>query len=510
MKNRLARTRSRPNRKQDRQYDVVIAGAGPAGSVLAWALARRGVNVLVVDRAHFPREKVCGDYVEPRGLRLLDEMGCLDALEADSPLPIAYSATFVNSECRYRAKIPFYGLREDLPPHGYIIPRERLDHLLLETAAKAGATVEQGTSVTSIEPGKRAAVVGAERDGRTVIYRAKLVAGADGVNSVVARSAGLLSWDPRYTAVSQRAYAGGIDGDIGEAAFYFDEEFFPGYGWMFPMGGGVVNLGVGILSETAERLSINIPRLFDEFFDKLKRSHHRCEKLELIRRPIGGIVKTYGGAGPNYFSSGLLVGDAGSFVDPMTGEGITPAMESALIAADVIESALSAGRTDSEFLSAYEAGFRAYFDPSMIFLDLCAATMRNERLGASWLKAMVRGCEIAQRDSDFGRTTGAYFGGLEINPRGILSAVLINMLGDLATLGPRTLSAMLGSEPSPLLAAVGDTIEWQMSWWKSALNDPVWHASWAMDLQRKWLRFFSMMNNTERDPRFEGLVKHRR
>jgi hypothetical protein len=333
--------------------------------------------------------------------------------------------------------------------------------------------------------------------------------GADGVNSVVARCAGLLTWDPRYTAVSQRAYAEGIDGDIGEAAFYFDEEFFPGYGWMFPMGGGIVNLGVGILSETAERLSINIPQLFDEFVNKLKRSHHRCAKLELIRRPIGGIVKTYGGAGPNYFEGGLLVGDAGSFVDPMTGEGITPAMESALIAADVIESALSSGRTDSEFLSAYEAEFRAYFDPSMIFLDLCAATMRNERLGASWLKAMVRGCELAQSDPGFGRTTGAYFGGLEINPTSILSQVWISMLGELVTLGPRSLGALLESEPSPLFAAVGDMIEWQMSWWKSAFGDPIWHASWAMDLERKWLRFFSMINEAKTDPRTEGLIRDR-
>ena len=486
---------------------MVIVGAGPAGSVLAWALAKRGINALVLDRALFPREKVCGDYIEPRGLRLLDEMGCLKPLEADSPLPIAYSATFVNSKCRYRGKIPFYGLRDDLPPHGHIIPRERLDHLLMETAAKAGATVEQGTTVTAVTTGKKMAVVEAERGKRRVNYKTKLAVGADGVNSVVARSAGLLAWDSRYTAVSQRAYACGIDGDIGEAAFYFDDEFFPGYGWMFPMGGGVVNLGVGILSETAERLSINIPKLFEEFLSKLKRTHHRCANLELIRRPIGGIVKTYGGAGPNYFSGGLLIGDAGSFVDPMTGEGITPAMDSALIAADVIENALSSGRTDAEFLSAYEARFRAYFDPSMIFLDLCAATMRNERMGACWLKAMVRGCELAQRDSNFGRTTGAYFGGLEINPTGILSEVWRNMLSDLATLGPRSLSALLASEPSPLFSAVGAIIEWQMSWWKSALEDPIWHASWAMDLERKWLRFLSVINETRMDPRAKGLLK---
>jgi geranylgeranyl reductase family protein len=474
--------------------------------VLAWELARRGVKLVVIDRAVFPREKVCGDYVEPRGLRLLDKMGCLARLEQDSPLPINYSATFVNSVCHYRGKIPFYGLRGDLPPHGYIIPRARLDHLLVETAASAGASVHEGTSVTRVTASDKGALVEASRGGRKITYAGKLVVGADGVNSVVARDAGLLATDARHTAVSQRAYAEAVEGDVGEAAFYFDSDFFPGYGWMFPMSRGVVNLGVGILSETAQRHSVNIPKLFAEFVEKLKRSHHRCAKMRLVRPPIGGIVKTYGGAGPNYFGGGLLVGDAGSFVDPMTGEGITPAMESALIAARVIMSALSAGRFDAEFLSEYERTFRAYFDPSMVFLDLCATTMRNKQMGQSWLKAMVRGCQMAGRDESFARTTGTYFGGLEIEPVNILSQVCMNMLSELASLVPYSLGALLTGRASPLLSFVTEMAGWQVDWWKSALGDPVWHASWSMDLQRKWLYFLSTINNASADPRARGLI----
>src|SRR5882724_13433345 len=110
-----------------RSVDVIVVGGGPAGSTLAWDLARRGVDILVVERARFPREKVCGDYVEPRGLRILQRMGCLERLEAAGPLPITRSATFVEWECRYSAEIPFYGLGGGLPPHGYIIPRDELD-----------------------------------------------------------------------------------------------------------------------------------------------------------------------------------------------------------------------------------------------------------------------------------------------------------------------------------------------------------------------------------------------
>jgi flavin-dependent dehydrogenase len=138
-----------------------------------------------------------------------------------------------------------------------------------------------------------------------------------------------------------------------------------------------VNLGIGMLKETCQRNGIAVPQLFRDFFEKLRRSHPPCRKLKLLRPPIGDIVKTYGGSGPNYFNNGLLIGDAGCFVDPMTGEGITPAMESALIAARIIMDVLPRGRLDATSLSVDENEFRKYFDPSMIFVDLCATTLRN-------------------------------------------------------------------------------------------------------------------------------------
>ena len=94
------------------------------------------------------------------------------------------------------------------------------------------------------------------------------------------------------------------------------------------MAGGMANIGVGILKETCQREGIAVPALFLQFFEKLKASHPACRRLSLCKPAIGGIVKTYGCAGPNFFDRGLLIGDAGCFVDPMTGEGITPAMSS--------------------------------------------------------------------------------------------------------------------------------------------------------------------------------------
>jgi menaquinone-9 beta-reductase len=477
---------------------VIVVGGGPGGSTLAWDLARRGVEVTVLERTRFPREKVCGDYVEPRGLRILDRMRCLERLEARGPLRITHSATFVDWECRYRGEIPFYGLGGDLPPHGYIIARDELDDAMLETAAEAGATVHEETAATGVDAGPSGVVVEAKRGGRTVRYRGRLVAGADGVNSVVARSAGLGVDDPRRIAVAQRAYAT-VSGDVGEAAFFFDHDLFPGYGWVFPLAGGRVNVGVGILSETRQKLGLQVPELFASFVAGLREVDPRWRSLELCAPPIGGIVRTYGAAGPNHFDGGVLVGDAGSFVDPMTGEGITPAMESALLASPVLRRALDAGRFDAEQLAGYETAFRAHFDPAMVFLDLCAATLRNRHLASPWLKALARGCEVASADPEFARSGGAYFGGLDVRPFGILGRMWLQVVEDLALSWPRSLT---GAGPGTTLS---DLVGWQAALLQSLLSEPLWHARWAADVQRKWLRVLSPAARGE-DPRYSGVA----
>jgi flavin-dependent dehydrogenase len=321
-----------------------------------------------------------------------------------------------------------------------------------------------------------------------VRYRAKLVAGAAGVNSVVARDCGLAVNDERRVAVAQRAYAT-VAGDVGEAAFFFAEDLFPGYGWLFPLAGGRANLGVGILAETRRRLDVHVPALFADFVEQLRGVHPRCATLELCAPPIGGIVRTYGAAGPNHADGAVLVGDAGSFVDPMTGEGITPAMESSLLASPVLRDALAAGRFDAAQLAPYEASFRAYFGPAMSFLDLCAATLRNRHLARPWLKALARGCELAAAEPDFARTGGAYFGGLDVRPYGILGQVWVRVAQDLAR----------GS------TGVGDLVDWQLGLARSFVSDPLWHARWAAEVQRRWLRLLAAPH-AGADPRYAGVL----
>jgi len=190
----------------------------------------------------------------------------------------------------------------------------------------------------------------------------------------------------------------------------------------------------------------------------------------------------------------------------MTGEGITPAMESALLAAPVLTKALASGDGTIAVLAEYERLFRAHFDPSMTFLDLCAATLRNRYLARPWLAALARGCKLAQSSSSFARSAGSYFGGLDVHPTGILAHVWMAIAWDLATIMPRLLGRGIGGTDASNATTVSDLAAWQGAWWRSLASDPVWHIRWSMDVQRKWVKLLRVLSESDGDPRAVSLV----
>ncbi len=484
------------------KFDAIVVGGGPAGAAAGWALARRGINVAIVERAIFPREKVCGDFVEPAGLRLLEAMGCTAALGLDQRMPITRNRVYFGPRMPYAGEIPYYDGAHGMPPHGYIIPRDQLDTVLLANAEAKGAKVFRATAAKNLrrEDGQMILTVAQGDSVREI--SAPMVVGADGVQSVVARHAGLGRSDRRHIGVSQRVYIEDIDVEPGEACIWFDEDHYPGYGWMFPMSGGRANMGVGLLSETCDRFGMSVQQCFREAVDRLRIRHPGCANARLASKPLGGAVHMYGGITRNHFAGGVLVGDAGGFVDPMTGEGITQGMESSIIASRTVAEALERGRFEQDDLVRYDEEFRAHFDPAMGYLVFCATVLRNRHFAEFGFRSTRQGFERAQHDHDFASVSGTAFGGLNVQPLAMIGQVWMAIAETLVRQGPGALLALAGGRNSGNELA-GDWLAWQRGWRASVADDAAWHVRWLGDIMAAAGKLGPSLKTRE-NPRLRG------
>lgn len=322
-------------------YDVVVVGAGPAGSSAAYHLATRGARVLLVDKCAFPREKVCGDGIAPRAVRTLYRMGLQDNLEGRFN---KFHGFIFAGAGRSVVKNPIPPTPR-YPDHGYIIRRVDLDSILLEHARANGAEVWEECRVTApLVEGGRVIGVKAVRGGEKLEVRAGVVVGADGAHSPLGRAMGLIVNDPLYLGVSVRQYFEGVS-DIGDyLEVYPEAAISPGSGWVFPVSETVANVGVGAMLYHIRRDGINLHRFMKTFINE---TPHAAPKLRGARpvSPVRGALLRVGLGGSRVECPGLvLVGDAASMTNPVSGEGITYALETGQMAADHILGSRMSGR----------------------------------------------------------------------------------------------------------------------------------------------------------------------
>jgi geranylgeranyl reductase family protein len=462
-------------------FDVIVVGGGPAGSVMGWVLAKQGIRVAVLERMRFPREKVCGDFVEPGGLRILARIGAMAALENNDRFRIERKRVYFGPHLAYKGPIRYYDGAGSEIDYGLVIPRDELDTALLQCASEAGAAVFSPVEARHIHRRNGTMFVDARANGRTITLRAPLVVGADGAESRVAQGAGLRRTDRRHIGVSQRVYIDGIDVDGGEATVWFDEDIGPGYGWMFPMSCGRANVGVGISADISQRFGINVRDAFNAAIERLRIRHPGCANLRIASKPLGGVVKGYAGIDRNHFDGGVLVGDAGSFADPVTGEGITQGMESAVLALPALMEALECGRFEADVLARFDRDFRRYFDPAMQFLGLSAAMVGNRYLAGFWHRANAHGNEEAAHDPDFARISGAIFGGPALQPLAVSIQMWTRAI-------ERYMEGLSGGALDGVSLARRFALDFkalETGWAMSKAENPDWHALWVLDVANR-------------------------
>jgi len=312
---------------RNRTFDVLVVGAGPAGSVCAYCMARRGVSVALVDRIRFPRDKACGDLLSPRVAELLGEL----SIDVAGRVRVGDMRLVGPSGGSMALPWPTGG---SLPGHAEALPRTLFDEQLRLAAIDAGAEFLQGdvdrVEVVSGSPTK--VVLG---DGRSI--SAQHIVGADGSLSRVATSTELIAGSGLW-GFALRYY---VAGQVREPLIIYWEpspgRAFPGYGWLFPNSDGRANLGLG-MSVGAHRGGADVvAKLFPAFVDYLRKADILQEEVELSdQERRGGWLKmgltgTLPAWGPI-----LLIGDAAGLVNPLVGEGISAAIWSAREAAVAI------------------------------------------------------------------------------------------------------------------------------------------------------------------------------
>jgi len=341
-------------RPATRDADVVVVGAGPAGSAAAYHLARTGLDVALLEKTTFPREKVCGDGLTPRAVKALVAMG-IDTSEQAGWLH--------NKGLRIigggmRLEIPWPDLAS-FPSYGLVRPRSDFDDLLARQAVKAGAVLHEATTVTGPELEERTGrITGVTTKGEAgeVTYRAPLVVAADGNSSRLSLAMGVHKRDDRPMGVAVRTYYRSPRHDDDWLESWLElwdrdeqtgrERLLPGYGWIFGVGDGTSNVGLGILNTSTAWGQVDYKDLLKRWLDQTPeewgfRDENRTQPVRGAALPMGFNRQ------PHYTRGMLLVGDSGGMVNPFNGEGIAYAMESGEIAAETIAQALARPTADA-------------------------------------------------------------------------------------------------------------------------------------------------------------------
>lgn len=334
--------------------DVVVAGAGPAGAAAAHTLAAAGADVLVLERAHFPRDKSCGDGVTAHAVDLLHDMG------------VTFDAFAGRGVRTYGGLIGGPNGRTfsaDPPPAAdgsqvecWVVPRLVLDAEVAQAAVRAGAQLKQGAAVTAVSR-DNGSVSGVEYSDGAGVHRvaSKIVIGADGAHSAVAKSLGANESSKRHLGFALRGYYEGVTGLTDDLEiYYYDTKLLPGYGWVFPTGPQTANVGIGIYSGELDRSTRKLRDILDDFIASAPNVAPRMKAARPVGRALGWPLPVSSAHRRTVFDGAMLCGDAASLIDPLTGEGIYTALVSGRSAGRAALKALTVNDVSTKVLRDHE------------------------------------------------------------------------------------------------------------------------------------------------------------
>lgn len=332
---------------KDLDYDVIIAGAGPAGTTCALTFQDPKIKVLVIDKSTFPREKVCGDGIAPYVPKVLARIHEKYA-KAFYEMPNKFSI----SECllrSYNGKTAFI----DLPESFYIATRYHFDNFLYEQARTLpNVDFLLNETIKEVEVSEESARV-KTKSGKQL--SAKLLIACDGASSIIRRTLTSYKLNPEQNWAALRAYFSGVTGfEQHRFEIYFSKKYPHGYFWVFPSFDGAVNVGVGTTTQTVSSNKLDLKKLLYDILEEHSDLKERFKNAQLIEDIKGWGIPCDFGDNPISGQRFMLCGDAGSMADPATGEGIGPAMVSGRIAGFFASKCFEQNDFSAAFMKGYE------------------------------------------------------------------------------------------------------------------------------------------------------------
>jgi len=400
------------------RHDVLVVGGGPAGAAAGFWLAKAGHDVCVLERKAFPRDKTCGDGLTPRAVHQLREMGLEPAIAARH-----------HRHDGLRAEA--HGITLDLPwpdhpvfpSYGYVVRRRDLDGLVAEQAGAAGATVRESSE--ALRPLTRdghviGALVKDKASGETREVHARYVVVADGSLSRFGRALGTARDKSYPQGIAIRGYFESplsADPWIESCLDVHDRDgrSLPGYGWIFPLGDGTINVGIGLLSTYKGYRDVNTTHLMSEWAATAP-ERWGIDPDAMLAPPTGGRLPMAGSVNPKVGPNWLVVGDAAGSINPFNGEGIDYAYETARMAADLIDEAIVSGTGQplQRYTTMLDDEYGLYFRVARSFAriigqpvlmrELTRVGMRSQSLMEWVLRIMAN----LLRDDELGPAEAAY------------------------------------------------------------------------------------------------------
>lgn len=344
---------------------ILISGAGPAGVSTSLFLSKMKIPHMIIDKAVFPRDKICGDALSGKVVHVLNKIDP-EIISEFTTLSQEYTGSY--GICFFapngkKLEVPFSmnpGILKNAP--GFISRRINFDNFIFKRLDRNYAQVEENTELMDLEKTKEGVTVTLKRNNKTYQKKFKVIVGADGDRSIVSKKLNPVKKNLSNYCAALRAYYTGVSNthENNFIELHFLKEILPGYFWIFPMHDGSANIGIGMLSEVVAKKKINLRNKLQEIVSTHPSIKNRFENAKLEGHvegwglPLGSARRSL--SGDNF----ILTGDAGSLIDPFTGEGIGNALYSGMLAAETISKAISVKQFDNKILSEYET--KLYFN----------------------------------------------------------------------------------------------------------------------------------------------------